>query len=492
MRLTALDEAAIANGLYRGQALTDARAILPELDCISEDGSADRRLLSAIADWCDRYTPLISCEMPDWPQSHACDGNLFLDITGCAHLFGGEEALLKDLLARLFNQGFAASAAIAPTPGAAHALARFQAQTGVASLPMAAAIAASPGDLAAQLASLPVAALRLPNETVSALARVGLQTIAHVMTRPRAPLARRFGKELLLRLDQALGDCEESISPRMPAPSLMAERRFAEPIGLIEDIERIVLRLATHLNTAMEQRGEGARLLDLALWRVDGKVFRLAAAASRPLREPLVMLNLFRERFASLNDEFDAGCGFDMIRLGVGRSEKLNPAEPAFDAQDTGAGAACDLVDRLSARLGPQAVVRPCLEDSHLPERSEKFVPAIQQNRNRIPGVVAPPPGPPPLRPLRLFAHPEPVDAMAGLPDGPPLRFRWRRLLHEVIRSEGPERIAGEWWRVGASGIERDYFRVEDRLGRRFWLFREGLYGDAQVVPRWFIHGLFA
>ncbi|MEZ5873028.1 MAG: DNA polymerase Y family protein [Nitratireductor sp.] len=506
MRIVALDETASRLGLFRGQGLADARAMLPMIDCVSEDGIADRELLDALAGWCDRYTPLVSCDSgcstaigndPEDDRDHACDGNLLLDITGCARLFGGEENLVRDLLTGLYHQGFAANAAIAPTPGGAWALARF------ASPAATARIATNRSDLAAMLMPLPISALRLENETVSALARVGLRKISQVFERPRAPLARRFGKMLLLRLDQALGAVEEAISPRLPAPDFSAERRLAEPVVTTTDIEQLTLRLATLLCEQMKRHGKGARLLDLTLWRVDSRVFRLGVGASRPLREPELIQRLFAERIAGLHDDLDAGFGFDMLRLSASETAIFTAEEPDFVSGDRQADTInSDLADRLAARLGEQAILRPVPRDTHLPEASEELVAAADERQvsawrhartSRHPALPSTIQAAlPPLRPLRLFERPEPVEAVASIPDGPPLRFRWRRVLHEVARAEGPERIEDEWWHAPAMRQVRDYFRVEDGGGRRFWLFRQGLYGAQDAAPRWFIHGLFA
>lgn len=490
VRLLAVCDKAATAGLACGQGLADARAMIPGVEVAGEDAAGDRALAEAVADWCDRYTPLVALDP-------AGDG-LTLDITGCAHLFGGEEALLSDLLLRLFHQGFAATAAIASTPGAAWAVARFRPEgprrpKGPGDPPAGPVV---PRERTAQaLANLPLAALRLSGETLSGLARLGLRTIGQAMARPRGPLARRFGAGLILRLDQALGAAGEAISPRLPAPDRTAERRLAEPIGRIEDVEAVAASLARTLCEAMERAGEGARVLDLALFRVDGAVTRLGVGTSRPLRDPARIVRLFRERLAGLGDELDAGYGFDLARLSAAACERFDPQETGFLDREE-AGAPADLVDRLTARLGAGSVLRGMAGDSHVPERMEALLPACETPPAAafLPAFAARARGLPPLYPLRLLARPEPVEALAAVPDGPPVRFRWRRVAHEVVRAEGPQRIGAEWWRAPdrAEGeTARDYFRVEDGQGRRFWLFRQGLYG-ATAQPRWFLHGLFA
>ncbi len=492
-RLVALNEEAERAGLRLGQGLADARAILPSLEVAPEDQAADRRLLEAIADWCDRYTPLVAIE-PASPD--AADFGLVLDITGCAHLFGGEAALAADLLARLFHIGFAARAAIALTPGAAWALARFGQPVDDKTEGHCRIIADT--EPAAALAPLPVAALRIDDETVSGLARLGLRRIGQVLARPRAPIARRFGRTLLARLDQALGLADEPVSPRRPAPLLSAERRLAEPIAVAPDIVRLVARLALHLEKRLAARGEGARRLDLALWRLDGHVARLSVGTALPVRDPEKIVRLFGERLAALGEaggeDFDPGYGFDMARLSVAMASRLDERQQSLLSRDSEAERLANLTDRLGARLGIDRVTIARPADTHLPELAETMVPVF--------ATGLPEHAPParaeigvPLRPLRLFEPPEPVEAMAEIPDGPPLRFRWRRLLRQVVRAEGPERIAPQWWAGGwQSGTEppiRDYFRIEDTEGRRYWLFRQGHFGDG-VPPRWFVHGLFA
>ncbi len=476
MRLVATDAVAERHGLTRGQSLADARAILPALDAVDDDPEADARLLAVTADWAERYTPLVALSGAD---------DLMLDITGCAHLFGGEAALLADVQARIGDQGFAGRAAIADTPGGAWALSRYGAPTVV---PV--------GGLAAALEPLPMAALRLDVETVAAMDRVGLKTIGQVIAMPRAPLAARFGAALIRQLDRALGHDEEAISPRRPTPSLMSERRFAEPIAREEDIAATLAALAASLAEALERHGQGARLLDYSLFRVDGVVARIRVGASRPVRSPKLILSLFREKFAALGDSLDAGFGFDTARLSVLEAAVTTGAQVDLAGDAAGEADLEQLVDRIGARLGAGSVRTIRRHGSHVPERA-----VVHRSWSEggtataaMPGFREAPDDAPddgPLeRPVRLFAHPEPVEALAEVPDGPPVRFRWRRAVFQVARAEGPERIASEWWREDS--LTRDYFRVEDPTGHRFWLYREGLYGRETAAPRWFLHGVFA
>lgn len=482
--LVAIDDAAEKCGLHIGIALAQARAMHPALDVVPEDADADATLLDNIADWCLRYTPLIACDAPD---------GLLLDITGCAHLYGGERELVADLAGRLERAGFAYRIAIAGTIGAAWAAAHHGRPADYAN-----------GAEREILCPLPLAALRLEPATVASLARVGLKRIGDIIDLPRSPLTARFGVSLLRQLDRALGHEHEPLTPRLPVAPYVAEQRFAEPIGREEDVLGTVEKLAAQLAFALERRGDGARRIELTLFRTDGELRRIAAGTSQPLRDPPAIRALFAERLAALADALDPGFGFDMARLSVVVAEPASPQQIGIGHGDSAEmqRQVGRLVDRLSARLGPQRVHRLIAQDSHIPELAAATLPAQMAGtedgwaafrRHRTHAELAP-------RPLRLLARPEPIETVAEVPDGPPLRFKWRRAIHDVIAAEGPERIEGMWWSEpgGHSSFEkfaRDYFRVEDRMGLRFWLFRAGLYRDfvpgLSAPPGWFVHGSF-
>jgi protein ImuB len=494
LRVVAVDEAGEARGLAAGLGLAEARARVPDVIALTADPVSDALLLADIADWCDRYTPLVALDGHD---------GLMLDVTGCTHLFASEAALLDDVGMRLRAQGFAVCAALAPTPGAAWALARFG----------AGGVIAERGEIPARLAPAPLAALRLEAATVAALERVGLKTIGDVWERPRAPLARRFGPELLRRLDQAAGRLDEPISPRRPVPALIVERRLVEPILSETDVLQVVQSLAEGLAQGLDRRGEGARGLDLALYRVDGKVERLSVGTSRPLRDPGLITGLFAQKLAGLADPLDAGFGFDWVRLGVSISTPDGPTQADLGGRPAVEADLDRLVDRLGARFGLEAIERLIPNDTHRPEAASLAVPAAVGRPDPGAWAQAAPvglaegdlaqgdlvPGDPALteagapieRPILLLERAEPVDAVAEVPEGPPLRFRWRRALYTVARVEGPERIAAPWWEEGVDAPLRDYFRIEDADGRRFWLYREGVF-DAGRPPRWWVQGLFA
>lgn len=487
IRIVALENRARARGIRPGQTLSDARALAPDLDCHKADEAGTAALLIEIAGWCERYTPLIALS---GDPGGARDHGLFMDVTGCAHLLGGEAALVADIEARLSAQGFEARLCLADTPGAAWAMARYG-QTRII----------AEGRHPEAIDGLPLAGLRLTPALTASLARVGLRTIGCVARLPRAPLAARFGTGLLQRLDQALGREDEAISPIMPVAELSAERRFADPVVHHDEIRRVIAALAASLVEPLEKRGLGARRCRLRLFRVDGHVSALEVHSARPLRDASRMARLFEERIAGLHDELDAGFGFDLVRLDVVHADPFDAAQADLMAGRVSGHDHDALVDRLGARLGLDRVQRFVLADTHIPERSFGREPVARAGGRgayqghaalaRAPDDLAAPGGLV-TRPLILFDRPELMHAIAEVPDGPPLKFRWRGVSYEVARSEGPERIACEWWRDGRGARTRDYFRVEDRQGYRFWLFRHGLYGRETSEPNWYMHGLFA
>jgi protein ImuB len=470
--VVALDRAAERAGLAPGMPLADARAVEPGLVAVEADPAADARALDGLADWCGRYTPWVGLDSPD---------GLVLDVTGCAHLLGGEAALVADLLRRVRGFGYHARAALADTAAAAWALARFGPR-GQGPVP--------PGRGRDALAPLPVAALRLDPATAAALGRLGLRRVGDLLDLPRASLATRFGAALVRRLDQALGRAADPVSPRRPVPPHAARLAFAEPISARASIDAALGRLLADLCRGLELAGRGARRVELSCFRADGRVERAGIGTARPVREPARLARLFAERL----DRLDPGPGFDAMTL-LAEAEPQAPDQIALEGRGWGGAPApltpssealADLVDRLGNRLGPDRVHRPVPRASWWPERAVEPGPPL-----------APPPVPPAggapwprdrPRPVRLLRVPEPVEAMAPVPDDPPVMFRWREAVHHVRRAEGPERIEPEWWRELAE--TRDYYRVEDGQGRRFWLFRAGLHLPGRH-PRWFLHGVF-
>ena len=481
LQISALDDAAADLGLEIGLPLANARAICPQLQVFDADAGADARALNIIADWCDRFTPLLALDSPH---------GLFLDITGCAHLFGGEAMLMRIICETLTRQGFAVSAGIASTSICARTMTRYISGQIIRN-----------GEEADAVWPLPVFALGAEDAITRGLRRAGLKTIGDVASRARHEITARFGAEFTTLLEQALGQGDAPISPRKPLPDYIVEKRFPEPVATEDVIAATLSRLATMLVTAMDQQGKGARRLEASFFRTDGAVRTIVVDTGQPVTRPNVMDRLFRERLEALNDPLDPGFGFDLIRLSASRTEIVVQQQRDLDANVHNNDELAALIDRIAARIGGRRVVVHLPQDTHIPERAVLAAPAQHQLAAAMqatwPMRVE---GEPPLRPLRLFEKPEPIKVpFATVPDGPPHQFTWRRANHAVVRVEGPERIAMEWWKQNGQSLTRDYFRVEDEAGLRFWIYRDGLYGSELVTKEgkpapsnWFVHGLFA
>lgn len=461
LRIVAADKQALSLGIGPGLGLADARARVPDLLAVDHDPAADARLLAWLAAGCERYTPSVAIDGQD---------GLILDITGCVHLWDGETALVTDLADRIGRLGLTLRHALAHTPDRARALARHG-------------------------KNLPIAALDLDEDAAIALRRAGLYSVAEVAKRPRAALAARFGKAMVFKLARVLGEEDSRITPRRAPPAIFALRRFAEPIARTDYILETIAELVREASETLRERGAGGRRFAIRLFRSDGDVRALAVETGGPTRNAALLLRLFRERIDSLADPLDPGFGYDAVRLDVERAEALAPTQIASEGQRTQAEDPHALIDRLGVRFGQNRVRRFVSGNSHIPELAGLTLPAAAPSLPfDWPRTEA---GEPPLRPLHLFDPPQRIEVMAEVPDGPPRQFRWRRDIHKVLLAEGPERIASEWWKrrggyePGKGGLTRDYFRVEDAGGRRFWLFRHGLYGE-EKQPDWYLHGLFA
>lgn len=450
-RVHCLNAAAERVGLHRGMSFADARIFCPDLVSRPADPIGDGQFLNGLRRWATRYCP--------WVGLDGADG-LALDITGAAHLWGDEAGMLADLRQGLMRAGMTLRMGLADTPGAAWALAHFG--QGVA----------AQGARQAALALLPVAALRLAPETVVALQRLGLRSIGQLMQHPRAPLARRFGPGLLMRLDQALGDQAESISPPPDPPQYGVRISLPEPIGLESDVMAATERLLVRLCDKLAAQQQGARVLGLTLRRVDSQAQHVELRLARPLRDPARILPLFQRGVAGV----DAGFGIDQLRLEAVQVEPLLP-EQISHVQTHDPGRLDDLISRIGTRIGLENVQRFLPADSHIPERGFIIAPAAYSRPQG--GWVSPNP-----RPVILFP-PEPVAATGNRP---PEHFRWRRMALTTGRATGPERITPEWWLDDPnwrSGM-RDYWRIETRQGRRLWMFY------TPQNPGWFVQGEFA
>ncbi|MBU3028997.1 Y-family DNA polymerase [Paracoccus marinaquae] len=449
-RIHCLNAVAERQGLYRGMAFSDARAFCPDLQSRPAEPKADLRFLMGLRRWATRYCPWVGVEGDD---------GLVMDITGSAHLAGGEAAMLGDLRQRLGRIGLTARIGLGDTRGAAWALARHG--EGVA----------APGAALAALGPLPVAALRLDAELVTALQRLGLRTVGQLADTARAPLARRFGPGLLMRLDQALGAQPEQISPRSEPPHYGVRISLPDPIGLQADVMAGTERLLIRLCDRLKQHEAGARILCLTLRRVDQQAQHVELRLARGSRDPARILPLFTRGIG----EVDAGYGIDQLRLEATQVESL-PSEQISHAGPDRRDRLDDLITRIGTRIGLENILRVLPADSHIPERGFIIAPAAYSRPEPFP------PSPRP-RPLIMFP-PEPITATGPRP---PQQFRWRRMRLTTMRATGPERIAPEWWlddenwRSGA----RDYWRVETTQGRRLWLFH------TPQNPGWFVQGEF-
>jgi protein ImuB len=451
--LHCLNRPASARSLSRGMALADARAICPDLATRPADLARETAALATLRRWAGRYAPMVATDGAD---------GLIADISGVPHLFGGEEDMRQDLQARLDRAGLEAVSAIAGTRGAAHALARH-----------GGGIVADER-LAEGIGPLPVTALRVDHDTAEALTRVGLSRIADLIPLPRAPLARRFGQGLVLRLDQALGAQSEPVSADADAPHFGVRMTLPEPIGLQADVMEGLSRLLDRLCSKLAQHRKGARRLRLELQRVDRGTVQVEIGLARPMRDAVRIAALFAKGV----QEIDAGFGIDALLLSVPVTEPLAPEQigggPAVRHED----ALADLLSSVGNRIGFDRVLRLLPADSLIPERSFLLAPAAYSAPAPSSGQAGP------TRPITLFP-PEPVTGVSGTP---PASFRWRRMRFTSLRATGPERITPEWWfddPAWRSGL-RDYWRIETREGPRLWLF---------VTPQtqdWYMQGEFA
>lgn len=465
-RLYAVDPVAAGLGIEPGATLADARARVPDLAAFDHAPHDDHVWLERLADGCARYTPWVMLDAPD---------GLVLDVTGCVHLFIGETALAADAVARFERLGVMVSHAFAGNPDAARALARYRPS------------GASEDEAVRRL---PVAALGLDGEATLALKRAGLKTVGDVVVRPLSAIAARFGSDAATRVRRIIGETDSPLTPRIAKLPLFVERRFAEPVARTDYALDVLGELMAEAAARLEESHEGGRRFVVRLFRTDGLVQRLAVETGRPSRDVTLVLRLFRERIDTLADPIDPGFGYDLIRLDIPVAERLDAAQLKLEGGAVADAELAALIDRLSTRLGRGRVRRFAPRDRHLPEQAEFMLPAMEP----APPEAWPTPeaGEPPSRPIHLFDPPQPIEnVVAGIPDGPPLKFRWRRTLHDVARAEGPERIAAPWWGPREAPT-RDYYRVEDRRGRRLWIFRHGLFEDGQPAPHWYVHGVFA
>jgi len=471
IEITAANQAAEIAGITKGMTLTDARALASNLKTEGATPDLDRSRLWQLALWCLRYSPLVTARAPD---------DMFIDITGCAHLFGGEEVMMADLEKRLQQFGFTCRLGLADTMGAAWAASHYGAETKNL-IPH--------GKHLDFISSLPIAALRLSLDVQSRLQQLGLRHVKQLLDIPTPPLTTRFGPIVAERLYQATGTDPEIFDPLSPPPEYSLSHPFLEPVLFLDGISHALNDLTDRLSHLLTERQKSARQLRLNLFRIDGHLEQIIVNTSRLCHEATHMLLLFRERLSQLGEKINPGFGYDLMTLDAFDVETRQDHQSSWHGQDRKNDEPLNrLLDRFGNRFGFDQIRYWESVDSHIPERSVRHAPAkVTQN------MMQPRPRPP-LRPLILLPHAAPITVLAEVPDGPPIRFQWKRRDYAIIAADGPERIAPEWWREAPQGSfqTRDYYRVEDKEGYRFWIYRDGLYERNNDHPRWFIHGFFS
>ncbi len=486
-RIEAVNRAGAAAGARSGMMLADARTLCPQIATAPSDPAGDLAFLESLAVWAQRWGP--------WSAMDAPDG-LLVDVTAVPHLFGGEAKLIEDVRGSFAARELAVRAAIAPTAGAAWALAHHGPDGAIVATPSFPTrdpddrVGRDEEEIMRALGDLPVAALRLDADVVTVLRRLGLKRLGELTTIGREAIQRRFRNRKspaanpLIRLDQLLGRVPEPLLPVVPQHMPLVQRRLLEPIRHRQLLDRVVEDLAADMARELEAKGQGARRLELGLWRVDGEVVvrRLELAAAT--REAAHICRLFAARL----EDVDAGFGIEMLRMRASWAEPLALGQGDIEAAAENQGtslSAC--IDRLTVRLGARAVSRPVPFASHIPERAQRWQPPLDPEPSSQGHLAFH------SRPLKLLEKPEKIAVLYATPDGYPQRFRWRGQVHQVRRVEGPERIAPEWWRERGSARLRDYYRIEDGEGRRYWIYRLGLVGDGRGgPPDWYLQGLCA
>ncbi|WP_371742469.1 DNA polymerase Y family protein [Mucilaginibacter sp. SG564] len=459
MVITGVSPLAEQQGAFRGMAVADARAAVPELLAVDDTPGKAAKLLRLLGLWCIRYTPIVSVDLPD---------GLLLDISGCTHLWEDERGYLKEVILKLRNAGFDARAAIADTAGAAWAVSRFARVSPIVLSEMQ----------GRAIAGLPSAALRLEPEILERLQKLGFRTIGPLLDLPVSALRRRFGKSLLLRLDQALGRADEYLNPLVPPVPYVERLPCLEPIRNASGIEIAIEKLLTEICQRLKAEGKGVRKAVLKCVRVDGKMVQTDISTNRGSHSVSHLLKLFQLQVARI----EPALGIELFVLEVPQVEEMDAPQEQLWALDKGLAdtALVELLDRVACRIGAQAIQRFLPAEHYWPERSVRLATSITEE----PQIA----WPRQMRPMRLLTPPEMIEVMALVPDNPPKWFIHKGKRHSITKADGPERIGREWWQD--SGEHRDYYVVEDSEGQRYWLFRSGHYdgGDAQ----WYLHGYFA
>ena len=460
MTITAVNALAQAQGIHTGMVVADARAIIPSLQVLDDKPMLAQRLLKKFAEWCIRFTPVVSADEPD---------GLLLDATGCAHLWGGENNYLDEIIKRISTLGYDVRAAMADTIGAAWAVARFRTDVAIV----------ENGRHTAALLPLPPAALRLPMEILERLQKLGLRQIKNVISIPRPALRRRFGQMLLQRTDQAFGCEAETIEPVIPIQPYHERLPCLEPIVTATGIEIALKRLLDTLCSRLSSEHKGVRTAVFKGYRVDGKIEQVEIGTNRGSHHAAHLFKLFEIKLPTI----EPALGIELFTLEAPKVEDVSPIqeklwEGSCGLDDNGLA---ELLDRLTNKIGTNSIHRYLPDEHYWPERSVKQATALNEKPATAWRTDKP-------RPVQLLARPEPIQVAAPIPDYPPMLFRYKGKVHNIKKADGPERIEQEWWLQ--EGQHRDYYYVEDEDGQRYWLFRLGHYQDK--MSQWFIHGFFA
>jgi protein ImuB len=464
MIVTAANALAMRHGITTQMVLADARAIMPDLQVQEDQPALAPKLLKRLAIWCIRFTPIASVDLPD---------GIIFDATGCTHLWGGEQPYLQAIIERLSNRGYDVRAALADTPGVAWAVARYGIEDqNIKSMPIPA------GKHLEALLHLPSEALRLESEAVERLHKLGLHRIKQFISMPRASLRRRFGVQFLNRLDLVTGRVEDVITPVMSPDPYRECLPCLDPIVTTVGIEIALHQLMETLCQRLRDEQKGMRYAIFKGHRVDGKIEQIEIGTSRPSHHVEHLFKLFELKISSI----EPALGIEVFVL------EASKVEDHFSTQESlweTSGCLDDhrvseLIDRVSMKCGVQPI-RYIPAEHYWPERSIKVASSLQEKTTTAWRKDR-------LRPLLLLAHPEKIEVTAPIPDYPPMLFQYKGKLHRIVSADGPERIEQEWWLQ--QGQHRDYYRVEDQEGKRYWLFRLGHYHDKTF--QWFIHGYFA
>jgi protein ImuB len=458
MMIVAANKAAHQKGIFKGTALADARAIVQNLEVLDDKPDLPEKLLKRLGEWCIRFTPVVAIDLPD---------GLFFDASGCSHLWGGDDAYVNEIKKRLNERGYDVRVAMADTPGVAWAVARYGSNQMVI----------DPGQHIQALLPLPPEALRLESDTVDRLHKLGLHQVRQFIQMPRPSLRRRFGQQFITQLDRALGQEMEMIEPIVPVEPYQERLPCMEPIVTATGIEIALKQMLESLCFRLQQDQKGLRSASFKAYRVDGKVEKIQITTTRPSHAVIHLLKLFEIKITTI----EPAMGIELFLLEASKVDEFLPGQQSMWKGVRGLEDVrlSELIDRLAMKLGEQSIHRYVAAEHYWPERSFKSA-TLQEKPLTAWGSAR-------LRPLHLLSKPEKIEVTAPIPDYPPMLFRYKGKIHQIVNADGPERIEQEWWLQ--QGQHRDYYRVEDQEGHRYWIFRLGHYDDKTF--QWFLHGFF-